>query len=160
MHNVFTTPHHQANAFTCLFVKFDSPAFPMRAYSEVWDHRYRILASVTSLCALTTYMIRQWTLAAVVRLPNSSLLHIAQSPVQIPTPPIHQSLPIPHQSQSIPTNQTKTTITTATMYRVAATASRTARTTNTRFFSSVQPLRKSVVDSAKEVPSVLGCSSF
>jgi len=39
------------------------------------------------------------------------------------------------------------------MFRVAATASRTART-NTRFFSSVPPLRKSVVDSAKEVSAL------
>ena len=81
-----TRPMH----FTCHSVKFDSPAFTMRAYSEVWDHRYRILASVTSSCASE---LRTWYVSGRRHLPKSSLLPIAQSPVRITRLPIHQSLP-------------------------------------------------------------------
>lgn len=101
MHSAFTTLHHQANAFTCLFVKFDSPAFPVRAYSEVWDHRYRILASDHEFCACAS--LRTWYVSGLfpavgpVHLPNSSLTSYSS----ITCLNTYSTLPVP----SKPTNQ-------------------------------------------------------
>lgn len=82
MHNAFTTLHSPGQ---CIHMPARKVQFPRVSQCAL---SYGIIATafwrqITSL-AVTTYMIRQWTLPAVVhqRLPDSSLLHIAPVPVQ------------------------------------------------------------------------------
>jgi len=101
MHNIHnSTRSMHSHAFS----KVRLPAFPMRVGSSLphFGVRSRVLCSID----VTT---RQWTpsrRAPSRRLPNSSLLHIAQAPIYI-----YQSIKAYHQTNptSISSSQTQTT---------------------------------------------------